>query len=469
MLLFSGCTQESQTELNTYNLKLTYLEDEQTLYGDMRVEYHNNTETPLDNVCFHLYPNAFREGSQQSVVSLANYNRAYYDGISYGDIEILSANYEYEFVGEDENILKVILSEELEPFESINIRIEFETQLALINHRLGVGQNTINFGNFYPMLCVFENGDFDMNGYHSNGDPFYSEVSNYEVELTFPKEYVCASSGEQCENSVLDGNNILKIKADKIRDFAFVLSKGFKKLSSVIEDTTINYFYYADKTPKNSLKTSELALKTFNSKFGDYPYAQLSVVEASFVHGGMEFPNLVLISDMLDGEEVYANVIVHEIAHQWWYGVVGNNQFDYGWLDEGLAEFSTALFYEANPNYNVTKDDMVLKNQNNYKIFEKVYTNVVGGIDTSFNRPLNEYGSEQEYVYTAYVKAFLMHDSLYELIGAKKYEKCLKTYYKENALKIARPENLIECFERVSSRNLETFFDSWLNGKVRVE
>ena len=147
--------------------------------------------------------------------------------------------------------------------------------------------------------------------------------------------------------------------------------------------------------------------------------ASVFVVEASFVHGGMEFPNLVLISDSLGSYETYTTVIIHEIAHQWWYGIVGNDQYNYGWLDEGLAEFSTALFYDKNPSYNVTREQITFRNQSNFKVFEKIYTNVLGEIGTSFNRALNEFDNEQEYVYTAYVKAYLMHDTLYELLGAK--------------------------------------------------
>ena len=467
-LFLFGCGQNSETENNSYEIKLAYDDEENKLLGEMTVNYYNNTGEELEFVCFHLYPNAFRENSSQSLVSLANYNRAYYNGKSYGDIIITDCNKEFSFIGEDENILKLDLSSTLAPNDIVILKIEFETLLPEINHRMGVGENTINFGNAVPILCVYENGAFDLNGYNSNGDPFYSEISDYSVQISFPEKFKIACTGELISESIEDGNKLVSIKADNVRDFVFILSEKFEVLTQDVGNTTVSYYYYDDEKPEESLKTSVLSLQTFNELFGEYPYSTLKVVEASFVHGGMEFPNLVLISDSLFSYETYTTVIIHEIAHQWWYGLVGNDQYNYGWLDEGLAEFSTALFYEKNPEYNITREQMTLRNQSNYKVFETIYTDVLGSVNTNFNRALDEFANEQEYVYTSYVKAYLMHDSFYEYLGEKKYLKCLKYYFSNNKYKFATPESLIACFEKASGRNLESFFYSWFEDKVII-
>ena len=467
-LFLFGCGQNSETENNSYEIKLAYDDEENKLLGEMTVNYYNNTGEELEFVCFHLYPNAFRENSSQSIVSLANYNRAYYNGKSYGDIIITDCNKEFSFIGEDENILKLDLSSTLAPNDIVILKIEFETILPEINHRMGVGENTINFGNAVPILCVYENGAFDLNGYNSNGDPFYSEISDYSVQISFPEKFKIACTGELISESIEDGNKLVSIKADNVRDFVFILSEKFEVLTQDVGNTTVSYYYYDDEKPEESLKTSVLSLQTFNELFGEYPYSTLKVVEASFVHGGMEFPNLVLISDSLFSYETYTTVIIHEIAHQWWYGLVGNDQYNYGWLDEGLAEFSTALFYEKNPEYNITREQMTLRNQSNYKVFETIYTDVLGSVNTNFNRALDEFANEQEYVYTSYVKAYLMHDSLYEYLGEKKYLKCLKYYFSNNKYKFATPESLIACFEKAAGGNLESFFYSWFEDKVII-
>ena len=207
-LFLFGCTENTESQKNSYEIKLAYNDETHTLLGDMTVNYINTTGESLDYVCFHLYPNAFREGSTQSVVSLANYNRAYYNGKSYGDIDIISSNKEYSFIGEDENILKLELSSPLAPNDFVILNIEFQTVLPEINHRIGVGENTINFGNAVPILCVYEHGDFDLNGYNSNGDPFYSEIADYSVQLAFPEKYhaffhrFCASGSDGARNAL---------------------------------------------------------------------------------------------------------------------------------------------------------------------------------------------------------------------------------------------------------------------------
>ena len=177
---------------------------------------------------------------------------------------------------------------------------------------------------------------------------------------------------------------------------------------------------------------------------------------------------MVLISDTVDVQSDYINVIVHEIAHQWWYGVVGNNEFKYGWLDEGLTEYSTLLFYEQNPEYNIDTKELIKNTTNSYVTFVDVYKKVFDNVDTSMNRALNEYNNESEYVYIAYVKGMLIYDSLREVIGDDKFMKGLQTYYKDNAFKIATPDNLINAFEKASGNTLREFFLSWIDGKVQI-
>ena len=286
-LFLFGCTENTESQKNSYEIKLAYNDETHTLLGDMTVNYINTTGESLDYVCFHQYPNAFREGSTQSVVSLANYNRAYYNGKSYGNIDIISSNKEYSFIGEDENILKLELSSPLAPNDFVILNVEFQTVLPEINHRIGGGENTINFGNAVPILCVYEHGDFDLNGYNSNGDPFYSEIADYSVQLAFPEKYKLASTGEVVSESIDEGNKLVNITAEDVRDFVFVLSEKFEVLSEEVGQTTVEYYYYDDENPEESLKTSVLALQTFNELFGEYPYTTLKVVEASFVHGGM--------------------------------------------------------------------------------------------------------------------------------------------------------------------------------------
>ena len=476
VIFLSGCGSLSISDagknVNEYNLKLAYDDTNKELNGDEDISYINTSDNILKEVYFHLYPNAFRQGSQYPVVSVANYEKAYPNGASYGHIDILnvtsnSVPYEYYIGGYDDNILVVKLADELYPNDRIDLNIQFKVKLPNINHRFGYGENCINFGNFYPIACMFENNKFVTDPYSSNGDPFYSDIANYKATITFDKKFVIASTGEIKEEES-GGNKIAKIEAKAVRDFMFVLSEKFKVIEEKCQGVNVKYYYYNDKSPEKSLKAGMDTIETNNQLIGKYPYSTLSVVESNFVHGGMEYPMIVLISDEIEDNSTYLNVIIHEVSHQWWYAVVGNNQYSHGWLDEGLTEYTTAVFYEKNEGYDLDKDIVISNGVNSYTVFVKVYKSVYGSIDTSMTRSLGEFQTEPEYVYIAYLKGMLMFDSLRNILGEDLFFKCLKTYYSEYAFKEAKPENLICVFERVCGRNLETFFDSWINGEVVI-
>lgn len=502
VVLLTGCASDldkEESKLSSYTIDIDFNDEEKTLSCSENVSYVNKTNTALNHLCFHLYPNAFREGAKASVVSLSDFIKAYPNGKSYGNIKIenvsvlnstaTSANIfsieqptyseiaktlntspidenQYFVGGEDENILYVILKTPLYPNEKVDIKINFTVTLPNINHRFGYGNNTINIANFYPIACVFNNGDFDKSLYNSNGDPFYSDMANYFVNLKVPKSYVVSNTGNVVSKDEIDNKNLLNIEAKVVRDFAIVMSKEFKIMSETVGETQVKYFYYSDENSALSLETATKALKFFSDYIGNYPYKTLSVVQANFVHGGMEFPNLVYISDDVTNVDTYQQVIIHEIAHQWWYNMVGSSAYSYGWLDEGLTEYSTALFYEHHPEYNIKKDTIISNAYSSYNLFVSLAEKVNGKVDTSMSRDLCDYNSDQEYVYVAYVKGMLLFDSLREIIGPKKFQKCIQNYFEEYRFQNVTPDNLIASFEKTSKTNLKNYFDAWISGNV---
>ena len=462
----------TEENLCYYKQELFFDETNNKIEGKQTVGFYNYTENVLNSVCLHLYPNAFRQGAKASVVSLANYEKAYPNGKSYGGIVVESVcsgekYLEYTLCGVDENILEVNMGQELYPGETFEFEVGFFVSLANINHRLGYGKNTINLCNYYPVLCVYENGGWVQDLYNSNGDPFYSKCANYEVCLTYNKNYTLASTGKQ--KNVLDGDKkITTMQANKVRDFAMVLSSKFNNLEEFYDGIEIDYYYYGDSTPKQTMTAIKEVLE-MNKKYGKYPYKNLSVVEANFVHGGMEYPNIVLISDSLADYETYINVVVHELCHQWWYGVVGNNQYKYGFLDEGLTDYNTAKFYETYPKYGLNANKIFNNATNGYVTFTKVYGDVKKDFSTSMLRSLNEFETENEYVYLTYVKGMLMFASLEQIIGTKKMDKCIKYYFDQFKFKEATPQDLANCFSRASKKNLYSFFSSWFDGEVVID
>ena len=475
--LFSGCKKDINLDkigksLSVYDINIEYL-DNNTLFANQTTTYKNNTGTDLSDIKFHLYATAFSENKTNKPVSTLNQDSAYPNGIDYGTYEITSVkvddvNITPTYEGLDNDIL-VISNIEIKNKKSLNIYFEYTIKLPNIHHRYGYGENTVNLANFYPIACVYNNG-WDTSSYHSNGDPFYSDIANYNVNITYPNNYIVAHTGYQTNNTSLDSNRkILSASAKCVRDFALVLSTKFNVIEESVDNVLVRYYYYNDTSPEYSLNTACTAISTFNNLFGKYPYSTFSVVETNFVHGGMEYPSLVYISDAISNVQDYQNTIIHETAHQWWYAVVGNSAYHYGWLDEGLTEYSTLLFYEQNPSYNVDINESIKASTNSYVLFVEIYSEYVDNLDTSLDRNISEYATEPEYVYMAYVKGMLLFDNLRETIGDKKFFEAIKYYYNQNLFDNVTPEIMIENFSKCAGTNLTSFFDSWIKGKVVIE
>lgn len=476
---FFGCSSdiiaEASKGANLYEIVAVLDDENKTITATLNLEYKNDSQSTLENLMFHLHPNAFSDGAKTNIaVSTAQEAKAYDNGKSYGGIDILSVKENNEIAtfsiqGTDKHLLNVELKNSIAPNQSTKLEISFTLTLPNVNHRFGYGKHTINLGNWYPIVCMFENGEWHTDGYLPSGDPFYSEIANYDVTLTYDSDFILASTGELAKTSKSGSVTTSNYEAYAVRDFAMVLSKEFEVLTKQVGGTQVNYYYFDDENANKHLQVAVDALNTFNELIGQYPYKVLNVAKACFLHGGMEYPNLVYISDQVTNETEYNNAIIHEIAHQWWYGLVGNNELAYGWIDEGLAEYSTALFYDLNSGYDNTKTDVMGNALSSYLLFCDVYREVYDELNTSMNRNISAFKTETEYVYLTYVKGMLMFDNISETIGQNRMNKCLKALYENYRMKEVTPLELIETFEKASGRKLKNFITSWLDGTVILE
>ncbi|GHU99581.1 peptidase [Clostridia bacterium] len=467
-----GEIAKHEKNVNQYTIDASYDSAAHEINANYKLSYINNTEIPLTELKLHLYPNAYRQGAKYPPVRQSQIDKAYPSGIGYGDIGVtdilLNGKAAQAAVeGEDKNILRVTFPAQLYPTARYTLECKFKLKLAKINHRLGYNDVTVNLGNWYPVACVYENGAYVTDPYYNNGDCFYSDIANYEIDLKAAADLKVAATGNL--QVVKEENNFrfYKIKASAVRDFAIVMSSQFETKAEQVGDTLVTYYYYKDADPARSLKTSADALKTFNELFGKYPYKTLAVVKTAFLQGGMEYPNLVYISDAVSAD-YFQEVIVHEIAHQWWYGLVGNNEVKEAWLDEGLADYSTTLFFERNEGYNIKKSDRIMEALKSYLLYVDIYQNLTGQIDTSMNRSTNAYKDEYEYVYMTYVKGELLFDNLRTTVGDDAFFRGLKKYYDKYKFTNVSAPHLIGAFEGASGKDLGGFFKSWIEGKIYI-
>ncbi len=446
-----------------YDIRGEYFPEENKLVAEMDVSIPNPTENKLDSLSFELWANAYREGAEYSPVSALYKSSAYYAGSSYGGIEISEVEGAAGFTvcGEDENILSVSLNEPLYPGESAELSIAFTTTLANVNHRLGVGRKTVNLSHFYPVLCSFGESGFKEYVYSCNGDPFVTDCADYTVSLTLPAEYRVAHNGVGA--SLTEGEKqTVSVTAEGVRDVAFVFGKELKLLTAETGGTAVEYWYSSDPAPETTLKAATDSLAYFSRTFGDYGYPRYVVAETDFPYGGMEYSGLAMISSALQRADVPA-VVAHETAHQWWYGMVGSNQFENAWQDEGLAEYSAALFLGAYPEYGDTYEGAMKRSESGYRAYFSYRAQIGNEADTTMNRPLTAFTGEYEYRNIAYDKGVILFDRVRAAVGDKKFFTGLKNYVSAYTGKIASPEDLISCFHKAGA-NVEGLFRSFTDG-----
>ena len=462
---FAGC-KKIEKDRTRYEIIAEYIPETRTLTATEKVTFENPTDNELSALKFQLYPNAYRKDALYAPVSSAYAPSAFYAGKSYGEIAVSSVRggKNWEIVGEDENILCVELERSLYPGDKVVLDIGFMVKLAEVNHRTGVTKHTVNLGNFYPILCGFKDGAFVETVYYSDGDPFFSECADYRVTLTVPKDFVVAATGANVEERTLESKKVHTMYATNVRDFAIVLSESFRVTTATVGKTSLSYYYYDDAAPEKTLELVRESFTFFEKTFGEYPYETYAVAQTGFCFGGMEYPCLAMVSDTL-ADEGRSRAIVHETAHQWWYGVVGSDQIEEAWQDESLAEYSTLLFFEAYEKYGFTRERLVKDALGEYRSYYDVYGSVLGRADTRMSRHLKDYISDYEYKCIAYDKGVILWDTLRKSVGDKKFLDGLRRYYSACRFQMATPHDLIGAFEK-TGLDVDGFFESFLQGKA---
>ena len=475
----AACKKTEESAAIRYDMALEYSPETATLSGEETVYFTNRNETPLNALKFNLWPNAYREDAVYRPISENAENAAFYGGKSYGGITVknVTGGGEWAVEGEDCNLLCVSLAAPIAQGESVQLSLTFTAVLPKINHRFGVSEGAVNLGNFFPVVCgrTGSDGAFYETPYYSDGDPFVSDCADFNVSLTMPEEFIAAASGAEVSCESVNGKKTCRYRGENMRDFAFALSDNFKTEETEIaigrsggkkQTVRVKYYYFSDENPKNALRTACEALTYYSESYGAYPYETYSAVQTGFCYGGMEYPALCYISrDLSDKNKDY--VIAHETAHQWWYAVVGSNQAEEAWQDEGLAEYSTACFFNEYKDYGIEKSALLQAAEKEYHAYYSVYTRVFGGADTRMSRSLKEYVGDYEYRAIAYDKGLMLFSALENSVGKTKTDKALKNYFADCAYQTATPAHLVAAFEKAGV-DVSGLFASFLEGKAIV-
>ena len=432
-----------------YTIEATLDWERLTIYGQEKVLYTNNEKIPLDMLFLRLYPNAEHYAEGELRVE-----------------KVLVDGQEVTFTVE-ETIMQVNLPAPLPPEGQIEICIDFALKVPHRDDRFGYMNGVMCLGHWYPMMAVYDEEGWNLDPYVWIGDAFYSEVSLYTVSITAPAGITAVSSGLLSEKRTkADGMITWTFHSGAMRDFALAFSADFQEASGRVGETQVNSYYLPgdEKAGHEALRYALETLQIYNRLFGPYPYVELDVVESYFTvggaPGGMEFPGLVLIGTDFYRPSPYVEeqdtVIAHEIAHQWWYGVVGNDQVDEPWLDESFATYSSFLYFEFAQSKKEADRQLFIQALLPYQIM------VLMDRDAPVESSLLDFGSDLlRYQAIVYGKGALFLKELRNLVGDEAFFEILSRYYEGHKYGVARSSDFQEVLREALGEG-QALYDRWI-------
>ncbi|KUJ66303.1 metallopeptidase [Streptomyces albus subsp. albus] len=195
-------------------------------------------------------------------------------------------------------------------------------------------------GNALPVLAVKDDAGWHLDPYTDNGESFYSLASDFTVELDHPSTLSVPATGTSVDTPGSAGRTVTKATASKVRDFAWAAGPFTKISGTSTAGVKVNVYSVSgisSSSAKSMLNTAKSAVDAHAQRFGAYPYQELdTVLDNNFWFGGMEYPGFVL-------DLVSTTALTHEIAHQWFYGIVGDDEYNNPWLDESFTDYATDL------------------------------------------------------------------------------------------------------------------------------
>ncbi len=446
--------------LTSIDIRADYLPDGETRAVEVAqtISYKNLTGGPLEEVVLHLYPLAY--ASEETVpVAPGEMGIAYPEGFQAGGaqiegIEAEGKPCEYEVEG---TIIRVPLEKPLGSGKTAKLALRYTLTVPEGLARFGAQGEAVNLLNAFAIPAVYGPEGWRTDAYTPIGDPFYSETANYTATISAPEGTSIAATGAQKNAKVRDGRVTARFEAPNVRDFAAVLATDFITERAKVGDVQIISHAPTQKGAKLALEVAAQAVSSMSSLFGSSPYDEIEICVAGLVSGGMEYPGLAVIDRSLyeEGvEEALEYCIAHEVAHQWWYGGVGNDQIREPWLDESLAEYSTLLYFEKN--YGAEG-------------FQKAYRHFVrplllrpGLASKPIERSIVSFSDPGEYASVVYAKGAAMWHALRQEMGDEAFFAALRRYYANNEQSLADKQSLYASL----GGEWAAFVEEWLTGRA---
>jgi hypothetical protein len=414
--------------------------------GKETVHYTNRDEIPLTEIQFRLFPNIL--GGKMDVSNLT------VDG------KLLTPTF-----GLENSLMILHLPEPLEIGKGVVISMDFAVEVpADVGLNFGVlayYEGVLTLAHAYPVIPVYNEDGWNAELPPQSGDLTFNDAAFYLVTVHAPKELTVVASGMESEPETSGRQKTWIIANGPARDFFLAGSRDFEVTTQKTGDVFVNS--YAPKALKDgsrsALAAGVRALETFGKQYAPYPYTEFDIVITPTLALGIEYPGATAITERIllgeYGEQTSSyleSTVVHEVGHQWFYNLVGNDQLDEPWLDESLAQFITWQYYEINYGPEAA-DGFEASLQSRWER--------VDNAPIPIGKPVAAYAG-REYGAIVYGRGAIFFEALKNKMGSEVFDAFLRNYTFTYGWKNATTEGLKSLAEKYYRCELTPLFDEWI-------
>jgi hypothetical protein len=436
--------------------------------------------------------------------------RGYIDNLNFR-IDDVSVSWNY--CKDNVDICILILAKPLLPKEKILIKTPFHVKIPEgVFSRLGHIGQSYQITQWFPKPAVYDANGWNMMPYLNIGE-FYSEFGSFDVSITLPRNYVVGATGDLVNGKdELEWLNVkakqtlakkdfnskdisfpksdLKLKTlhfhqEKVHDFAWFADKRWNVLKGEVElpdsnrkVTTWAMFTNVDAAYwMKSIKYINDAIYYYSKWIGEYPYNHATAVEGALsAGGGMEYPNITIIGRAGDDFSL-EQVIMHEVGHNWFYGILGSNERTHPWMDEGVNSFYESRYLETKYPKMSILNAYAPRRKNIFDLgkfphrlfyyYTYLYT-ALSHKDQPIEGASDTYSSAN-YGTIVYMKSATFINYLRSYLGDEEFDKVMSEYFEQWKFKHPQPKDLKNIFEQQTGKNLNWFFDTLINTTAKVD
>lgn len=477
----------------SYLIEAQLLPEARKLTANQTLSWRNTSTQAIDHLRFHLYYNGFRNINSTFLTEGRFYTKSKEEQkkLKFGEIVIkeirringadLSAA--MKFIAPDDGnendrtVMELKLDAPVEPGQTIRLKFQFILTIPQIFARTGMQDDYFFFGQWFPKIGVLqEDGQWHCHQFHRFSE-FYANYGEYKVALTLPERFKIGATGNMVKKEKNVDETVTYFYEEKnIHDFAWTASPNFTRVMDKIKlpgnntDTAIELLLSPGHVSYKSrhLESLKFAMDFFARYVYPYPYKKITAVDPpinAMESGGMEYPTLITtdtIGLMPDALKLPEIVTVHEFGHEYWYGIVGTDEFREAWLDEGVNSFFEGEILSE-----------YFKNQGSAMdfFFLKVNGTEVSRLSYAMLQPVDPVKQESwkfmngmQYSSNVYQKAAVFLRSLRNLVGKERMYNFFKYYVNKYKFKHPTSDDFIETFNTFMNEDYTWAFDLYIRG-----